>query len=139
MEKLSLYVKEQIESIIDESNKEFDRKKYIQSIKLLDKAWELLPEPKGGYSESYHIALYASETYLLIKDTSKAKEWADIIKKCGLNRIDSGEREFLSGKVAFESGDLDKAKQFFEIANRKSEGRCFSSEDGKYLKFFEKK
>lgn len=26
MEKLSLYVKEQIESIIDESNKEFDRK-----------------------------------------------------------------------------------------------------------------
>lgn len=139
MERLNSPLKEQVESIMNESNQEFDKRNYHDSIRLLENAWGLLPEPKGEYSESYHIALYASETYLLIKDNTKAKEWADIIYKCGLNRVDSGEREFLSAKVAFESGDLEKAKGLFAIANNKSEGRCFGSDDAKYLKFFKKK
>lgn len=139
MAKLISPLKEQVESVMNESNQEFDKKNYLDSIRLLEKAWDLLPEPKGEYSESYHIALYASETYLVINDIIKAQVWADIIFQCGLNRIDSGEREFLSGKVAFESEDFEKAKELFATANKKSEGRCFNSEDAKYLKFFKKK
>ena len=139
MEILNSLLDEHIQRVIDESNQEFDKKNYDDSIKLLEKAWELLPKPKGEYSESYHIALYAIETYLVLNDVNKAKEWSEIIYQCGLNRIDSGEREFLSGKVAFEAGEFDKAKEYFLIANQKSEGRCFSSENGKYLKFFKKK
>jgi tetratricopeptide (TPR) repeat protein len=131
-------LKEQIEKLIEESNMEFDQKNYIKSVDLLQKAWDLIPNPKGRYSESYDIALYSSETYLFMNDIIKAKEWADQIFDCALHRIDSGEREFLSGKIAFEAGELDKAYQFFAVANQKSSGRCFIDEDAKYLKFFKK-
>lgn len=54
----------------------------------------------------------------------------------GFARIDSDDKEFIAGKVAFELGDLETAKEFFNIANKKSEGRCFGNpKNVKYLKF----
>jgi hypothetical protein len=47
-------------------------------------------------------------------------------------RQDMGEVEFLVGKVAFERGELEKAKEQFLIANRKSEGRAFNGKDERY-------
>lgn len=37
------------------------------------------------------------------------------------------------GKVLCESGKTDEAKKYFEIAFKKSEGRCFVGDDAKYL------
>ncbi|PET38834.1 hypothetical protein CN514_24115, partial [Bacillus sp. AFS001701] len=83
--------------------------------------------------DSYHFALYLSETYLQINNFNKTKEWSELIYTCDLERIDSGEREFLSGKVAYETGDISAAKQYFNMANEKSEGRCFIDVDKKYV------
>ncbi len=139
MAKLNSPLQEQVESVMDKSNQAFDKENYIESIKLLIDAWELLPQPKGIYDESFHIVLYITEIYLLIGKVNKAKEWSERIYECDLERIDNGQREFLNGKVAFEAGELDKAKELFSIANQKSEGRCFKKGDEKYLKFFKKK
>ncbi|PET50471.1 hypothetical protein CN514_19660, partial [Bacillus sp. AFS001701] len=69
---------------------------YEDSIKCLQEAWNAIPEPKGIYKDSYHCALFLSETYILINNFYEAKKWSEIIYNCGLNRIDTGEREFLS-------------------------------------------
>ncbi|MNI77071.1 hypothetical protein D3C73_1333410 [compost metagenome] len=97
----------------------------------------LLPEPKGIYSEeSFHQVKDIIDTCFVIKDFIKAKEWSDKNHLTGFARKDTGKKEFMSEKVAFEMGDLKLAKEFFSIANKKSEGRWFEDEDVKYLKCF---
>lgn len=49
-----------------------------------------------------------------------------------IKRHDMGEVEFLLGKVAFERGDMKKAREYFVVANIKSEGRAFEAKDERY-------
>jgi len=134
-------IKEKFESLLDKSNEEFENGNHLDSILLLEEAWDLIPEPKGIYSEeSFHLVKDIIDTYSIINDFKKAKEWADKIYLTGYARIDSGDKEFISGKVAFELGDLETAKEFFSIASNKSEGRCFESPKSiKYLKLLKSK
>lgn len=136
MANLQSPIKEKFKSLVEQSNKQFDNGNHNESISLLEEAWDLIPEPKGIYSEeSYHVVDDIIDTCFIINDFEKAKEWAGKLFLTGFARIDSGEKEFTSGRVAFALGDLDTAKEFFSIANRKSEGRCFEDpEDIKYLK-----
>lgn len=129
-------IKEKFESLINKSNELFNNSNYNESIMLLEEAWDLLPNPKGIYSESYHLVKDIIDTCFILNDFNKAKEWSEKIFLTGFMRIDAGEKEFISGKVAYELGDLWLAKEFFSIANKKSEGRCFEDEDIKYLKCF---
>ena len=128
-----------IKSLRDRSNEEYNKGRYIESVMYLEEAWNKLPEPKGQYSESYHIASGISEICIILNNLEQAKKWSDELFKCGLHRIDSGEREFLEGKIALELGEFEMAKKYFTIANEKSEGRCFEDEDKKYIKFFKVK
>lgn len=139
MLRLDAEFKKSIDLLMDTSNEEYDKGNYIESIRLLEDAWIKLPEPKGEYSESYYIAEDISKTYMLTNDLKQAKKWSDELFKCGLHRLDGGERELLAGKIAFELGEFDLAKEYFAIANEKSEGRCFEDEDIKYIKFFKKR
>ncbi|RAS80693.1 hypothetical protein [Priestia endophytica] len=129
-------IKEKFESLVAQSDEQFENGNHNESISLLEEAWDLIPEPKGIYSvQSYGLVKDIIDTYFITKDFEKAKVWADKIFLTGFARIDSGGKEFISGKVAFELGDLETAKEFFSIANKKSEGRCFGDpEDIKYLK-----
>lgn len=131
-------IKEKFEILVKKSDKQFNNGNHEESILLLEEAWNLIPDPKGIYcEESYHLVKDVVATSLILNDLKKAKVWADKIFLTGFDRIDSGDKEFISGKVAFELGDLETAKEFFIIANRKSEGRCFGSpKNTKYLKFF---
>jgi tetratricopeptide (TPR) repeat protein len=138
MTELKQPLRKNVEKLINDSDEEYYKGNYINSIKLLERAWDALPEPKEIYDDSFHLCKFIVETYLLIKDYNKAKVWANRIMKCDLERIDSGEREFLHGKIHFELNEFDDARKFFKIASQKSEGRCFEDEDKKYFKFFKK-
>lgn len=131
-------IKEKLENLVEKSNEQFNNGCHQDSILLLEEAWNLIPEPKGIYSEeSYHIVKDIIETYYVLNDFKKAKEWGEKIYLTGFARIDSGEKEYINGEIAFELGNLEIAKEFFSIANDKSEGRCFDSPNRvKYLKFF---
>lgn len=130
--------KEEFESLLEKSNEQFHNGQYNDSIVSLEKAWDIIPNPKGIYcEESYHLVKDLIATCFMVNDLTKAKEWAEKIFLTGFARIDSGDKEFIAGKVAFELGDLETAKDFFTIANNKSEGRCFGNpKNTKYLKFF---
>ncbi|BCA32339.1 hypothetical protein PDQ36_13065 [Bacillus cereus] len=130
-------IKEEFESLLEKSNEQFNNGNYNDSIVLLEEAWDIIPNPKGIYcEESYHLVKDIISTCFMVNDLKKAKEWADKIFLTGFARIDSGDKEFIAGKVAFELDDLETAKEFFSIANTKSEGRCFGNpKNTKYLKF----
>lgn len=137
MANLQSPIKEKFETLVNKSNEQFENGKHNDSIITLEEAWDLLPEPKGVYSEeSFHLVKDIIDTCFIIKDYKKAKEWSDKIYLTGLARKDTGKKEFISGKVAFELGEVEVAKEFFYIANKKSEGRCFEGEDTKYLRCF---
>lgn len=128
-------LREKVEAIMEESDNEFSNENYEKSINLLQKAWDLLPEPKEIYDDSFYIAKDMIITYLFIQDYTNGKKWADLIFKCDLERIDDGERELLAGRVAYESGDIKAAESLFLTAHQKSEGRLF--ENKKYQKYLD--
>jgi len=103
-----------------------------ESVQLMLEAWSTLPEPKFTFDDSYRIAKRIINSYMDGQQLAEAKKWSDTLYSCDTERIDSGEREFFSGKVAYEMGDKDKAKEYFVVANQKSRGRCFIDEEKKY-------
>jgi hypothetical protein len=125
-------LQEKIDELIAQSDLASGKSDYNGSAEFLQQAWELLPNPKFNYDESYHLAKYLVNEYLVLRDFNAAKKWSETLLLCDLERIDSGEREFISGKVEFERGNLKEAKAFFLVANIKSRGRCFEGEDKKY-------
>jgi hypothetical protein len=104
------------------------------AINAITKAWGMLPNPKTIYDESFMIVELIVDLFIRTKNFVKANEWIDLIFICNLERIDGGDREFIAGKLAYEQGNLGKAKEMFFVANLKSKGRIFGSKDPKYVK-----
>lgn len=125
-------LKEEVEELIERSNQEYIQKEYDKSIRLLEEAWSKLPQPKVLYDDSYHIVNYLIETYLFLNKAELASEWTNLMLISDLERFDDGDREFVVGKVYYELNKLEIAKEFFYIANKKSDGRCFEGEEQKY-------
>ena len=134
MAKLDELTQNRIDDIVNSGSNAYGNGSLSEAIDLLKSAWNVLPEPKFIYDDSYHIARYITKISLELKAFVQAKEWAFIVKECDPERPDIGEKEFLIGQVAYESGDKLEAKKFFKIANDKSEGLCFQGEDEKYSK-----
>lgn len=130
---------ESIEKIMNESNMEFNNNNFVNSIRLLEEAWELLPGEKVNYSESYLIVYGILKISILIEDKERMSNWVEKIFVCAPQRGDTGERELWAGKVAYETGEFEKAKEYLDTAYIKSKGRCFSSKDSKYLKYIKKR
>lgn len=121
-----------IQELMDESNDMWDKGDYIKSIELLIEAWDKLPDDKIQYDESYLIVWGILETSIQINDIEMMNQWVDKIFITDPGRTDCGEREMWAGRVAYESNEMEKAREFFIIANQKSGGRCFGDNDKKY-------
>lgn len=139
MLELEAELQKRVDRIIEISNQDFKKKKYDQSIQLLEKAWEQIPEPKGLYFNSYDIVKDILDTYFVTQRYKEGEKWLEKLFLTGLDRIDSGEREFCCGQFAYELEKFEIAKEYFRIAEKKSEGSCFEDEDVKYLKFYKQK
>lgn len=109
------------------------------TIDLYEKTWDKIPgesiEEKCEYSESYLLVKRILDKALEDKDFNTMKKWVNIFFKADLKRPDGGEREMYAGKVAFELGNKEKAKEYFTTAFQKSNGRKMMKND-KYTKFF---
>ncbi len=98
----------------------------------LTSLWSRVPDPKPETLNAYLIVEYGVALALKAGDLEEAQNWADRAPMFAAKRQDMGEVEFLVGKVAFERGDLQKAKEQFIVANAKSEGRAFEAKDKRY-------
>lgn len=128
-----------IQQLMDKSNEEYDKGCLEESVSLLEQAWEELPSVKENYDESFLIIWGILDISILLRDDKRMEKWVDKIFVADPERGDTGERELWAGKVAYELGDFPKAKEYLDIANKKSRGRSFSAKDGKYLKFLKDK
>lgn len=126
------------ERLMDESEGYWAEEDYSGFIQAYLKAWDMLPVPKEEYDDSYHLAEGLAEGYLLLGKHSDAMKWAEMMSHCDLERLDDGAREYAMGKVLFESGDLENAKENFAIAMTKSAGRAFISAPEKYKELLKK-
>lgn len=109
------------------------------SLTLLHEIWNRLPNPRVATPNAYLIVEYGVAFALKLRQFDEARIWADRAPEFKEKRHDMGEVEFLLGKVAFESGQLELAEQQFREAKRKSEGRIFHGEDPKYIALLKKK
>lgn len=137
MAQLSKEVQKQVDQLVDEAYNAFLAKDYNISFPTLFKALEIIPEPKENYGESFNLVKYIIEDYLSLNDSNNAALWSSKIFPYAQARIDSGEREFLMGKVLFANGEYQAALENFKTAFKKSEGRSFEDEDPKYLDFLQ--
>lgn len=128
-----------IQGLMDKSNEKFDKGNLEESVFLLEQAQGGFPNDKVTYDGSFLIIWGILDISILLSDVERMKKWVDKIFVADPERGDTGERELWAGKVAYEVGDFSKAREYLEIANKKSRGRCFSAEDGKYLKFLKEK
>ena len=105
---------------------------YREAIVELKSLWSRIPDPKPETLNAYLIVEYGVALAFKEGDLEEAQEWANRAPMFAAKRQDLGEVEFLIGKVAFERGDLQRAREQFIIANAKSEGRVFGAEDDRY-------
>jgi len=122
---------------LDEIDPLFDSGNYQEGFQKLWELWDRIPKPKTETLNAY----WTIETGVLFAlrsgDLDEAQKCADLAPPFKANRHDVGEVEFLIGKVALARGDLDRARENFTIANKRSEERAFEGEDPKYLKLLE--
>ena len=119
----------------DQTNVNFNLKNYKNAMEHALQCWNIIPNPKELYSESYYIAKKLFRYSYLLDDLNNAKNWSKTLLSCDLERLEDGEREFFYGKVNYDLDNLDVAKEYLNIANKKSKGRCFIDEDKKYKLF----
>lgn len=106
------------------------------AVNRLNELWKEIPEPKYDYKESYLVAWSMIETALRTKNIDLMKEWMPHVFKANPERYDNGDRELYAAQVEYECGDLAKSYEYFDIAKKKSSGRCFRKCDKKYKEFY---
>lgn len=139
MKELDQNIKTKIDGLIDKAMKNFNPQDIEASVDILKEAWESLPDKKEDWPESFLISKYITVVYFNAKKIQKAYEWAKIFNKSFVNRS-YGESEFMLGKILFEKEELEEAKKWFAVADKKSEGRVWKGEkDMRYYKFYKAK
>lgn len=119
-----------------------DKQQYDEVLKISEKYWHNLEEPKLSNSFGYHLLVGIIICYIKTEQYEKAEYWAQIFddfdfEACG--RYDSGEKDYYLGIVYFECKNHQKAYIYFDLANKKSGGRCFQNLFGdKYKKEYKK-
>lgn len=138
MAELNPELAQKIESMINESMNMFSLEAPEPSQKILIEAWNMLPEDRHNYTEGYYLSQYLAHAYYRTNNLAKAQEWMPAFFLCDHTQRNTGESEFLAGQIAVATNDLDKAKKYFTLSNRKCEGRYFSGENKKYKVYIDK-
>ena len=129
-------LEEKIEEIRQKSRKMITGDNPEDAIVLLEEAWEMLPDGKYEYDESFHIVSYILEAAIKIDNKDCLLKWMDKVLLASPERYDCGEKEMWVGRTYYALGNFEKAREFIEIANKKSGGRCFRPKDTVYKNFF---
>lgn len=103
---------------------------------LCDEAWARIPEPKFGWDVSYMCVLGMVK---FLRSAGKHDKAIDLVNAYLASEFYSDFEDgpyFWLGTLHYEKGDLLKAFEYFDRANKMSRGRCFVEEEAKYKQFF---
>ncbi len=140
MATLEKLLNDKLNQLMDQEYQLWVKGDYIAQQKILFEEWDLLPEPKGTWNESYSIVTAFIDNFLKLGEFDQAKKWSEVLFNCHPDRKDNGERELYAGMVAYELGDFEKARDYFDIVQKESGGRLWKRENVmKYFKFYKEK
>lgn len=137
MAQLQSPLSDQVSDLIDKALDLYNHAKPAEIMAVLQKAWDLLPNPKNQWDESYSIAHDFVLNHLEDENFDKAREWAETLLSCPVGDADPGEAELTYGMVCFEMGDFAEAMDFFADAHEKSGGEIWDAVDPKFEHFFQ--
>jgi tetratricopeptide (TPR) repeat protein len=129
---------QEIERLTNEAFGVFDLNNPQPGIDFLIKAYNLIPSPRTRYSEGYNLLKYISIGYFRAGMIEESEKWLSEFLESDFNTTRFGESEYLAAKIALKRNDKELAIQHFIVANQKSAGRVFGSDedDKANLKFF---
>ena len=108
-----------------------------EALAELEKLWQKLLASNKTSGDSFLLVLMASMIARKINDLDLAWKWA----LRGLRYSGSysliGESEFLCGEIAYERGDFETAKKYFQLVKENSGMFMFKERDPKYRKLVE--
>lgn len=118
------------------SGNELDERKEDGARAMYQKAWDLLPEPKLGWTP---LSAWVTGSFFQLHfdagDFAAARHWAQQTLEGRESDIDTGPLLNL-GMACFELGDTAQAYECFDQAHRLGKARAFQGRPRKYLKFY---
>lgn len=115
----------------DEYMELFEEGNVDKALEKIREMWDFLPNPKMMQDMSF---LLLEDFFNICIDSKKfdlANKWISLMFVSDLERLDDGFREFIAGRLAYEQGNLECAKELFIISNIKCEGVLFNGNDVK--------
>lgn len=109
------------------------------AITMLEEAWELLPDGKYEYDESFHIVAYILEAAIKTNNKECLLKWMDRVLLADPERDQydkGGEKDMWVGRASYALGDFENAKKYMKMANEKTKGRCFRKNDTVFKNFY---
>lgn len=100
----------------------FEEGAYDEAWKLCMEAWDVLPEPKYKQPMSWFVVTGIIKYSIETKHFEYADKFLGLLFICDLDRSDSEDREFWAGRLAYEKGDMDIAKELFTRSLEKGNG-----------------
>lgn len=127
-------IQQEFDLLFEKNEDYFDNEDYEACIDIHTKAWALFPESKYQYTEEGY-SLLQGLVFLNLKvgNLIAAEQWARQLYLFDQSSF-LGTSEFALGQVFYEMERFTEAKEQFDIAMLKSDGRVFEGEDPKYLK-----
>ena len=127
--------------ILMESEELIKNGDYERGWELIESSISLFPEPKYENDLLYLVVSEMANYALISNNYSIITKYMNILFITGLDRADNGERESLVGKIEYELGHMETAKQLLKVAlaKRKAINYFKGKENEKYLKLAKEK
>lgn len=105
----------------------------------MKKKWEVIPNPKREWEESFRVAKSMITFYIQYQvNYEQAELWLETLRQLDEHQQQHpGEVSLMKGKLLFEQKKFEDAKIYFDKAYHESQGHCFGSGDAKYLEFYQ--
>jgi tetratricopeptide (TPR) repeat protein len=107
---------------------------YRDAIKIYNKGWELLPEPKSDWSAATWLLAAIADAAYLGGFLTSARQALDYVMSCP-DAIGNPFLHLRRGEVLFEQGELDAAADELMRAYMGAGMAIFEREPAKYLNF----
>jgi hypothetical protein len=104
-----------INTLVLKARDSIQKKHYSEFIKFQYEKWDLLPEPKSQWEESYRIAKTMITFFIKYNiNFSEAKKWLMTLKKLDdIQKQHPGEFFLMKGKIEYEEKNMMKLLNLF--------------------------
>ncbi len=125
-----------IKELLNKGDEKRQKKEYEAALKFFGDAVKLVPEPFEDNEIATDLLVAIGDTYFDMKSYKKALEvFTDVL--CCSGAISRPYIRIRRGQIAFEIGELQKAKTEFVCAYLNGGREAFQNENRKYLDFIE--